>query len=484
MERERGIISKMKVVLVLPPAEKISEKKDTPTHQHVGLGYLAAMLEKNNIDVAIVNAKLDRMTAADTLKRVLSLRPDIVGITAMTHEINMASKLAASLKKDRPDLFIVIGGVHVTALPQETIKANSAFDAGIIGEGERSFLDIIRKIEKKDYDLSELHGVVYRKNGDVVLSLPSERIGDLDELPFPAWHMFQNATEYILITSRGCPFSCLFCMRALGQQVRKRSASNVVDEIEKVVRQRKPKRFLFYDETFTLDKKHVHEICDLLIQKGLSNAIRWSATTRVDSISEDILQKMKKAGCDHIEFGVESGDQKVLETIKKGITIEQAKKAISLAKNLGFHTETAFIIGHPDETIQTAYSTLKLASKLNADIVQLGIMVPYPGTEVAQLASKGMGGYKIISHNWSDYNKQLGNALELENLSRKDMERLQLIGYLKVFVYNWRFLDLARFIWNFRREMIAFLKNHLKGKKASRPSRINFLLMTKMIFER
>lgn len=450
----------------------------------MGLGYLAAMLERAGIGVAVVDAKLDRLTFDKTLQAVRDSMPDMVGITAMTHEINIASRLAEQIKKIIPHAFIVIGGVHVTALPLETLRANPAFSIGIIGEGERSFIDVIRLTEKGECDFSQLNGVVYRKGGEVLLSPPAERIEKLDELPFPAWHMFPRASEYIIITSRGCPFSCIFCMRALGQQVRKRSASNVVQEIEDVFNRRKPKRFLFYDETFTLDKNHVYEICGLLVQKGLNNRIKWSATTRVDSIDKDMLLKLKEAGCDHIEFGVESGNQDILKAIKKGITMAQAQRAVGLAKELGFHTETAFILGHPNETVQTAYETVHFASKLNADIVQLGIMVPYPGTEVAQLARKGLGGYKIISSDWSDYNKQLGNALELEHLSRKDLERMQLVGYLKLFIYNKRYLDLLRFVLNFRREMFAFLKNYLRKNKTHQPSRVNLSMMLQMIFKR
>lgn len=477
-------MNNIKVALVLPPAENVSEKKDTPTHQHVGLGYLASVLEKNGISVKIIDAKLDRMSFNDTVKAISSSGANVLGFTAMTHEINTAGKLAKRIKEEAPKTIIVIGGVHVTALPVETLKAYEAFDLGVLGEGEISFVELLRRIEKNNFDFSGIKGIVYRKDKEILLSHPAERIKDLDTLPFPAWHLFPNATEYIIITTRGCPFSCVFCMQAMGRQPRKRSALNVVEEMEKVILERKPRRFLFFDETFTLDKKHVYDICDLLIKKGISRVISWSATTRVDNIDRDILLKMKEAGCDHIEFGVESGNKDVLKRIRKGITLEQAERAVRLAKDLGLHNEIGFIIGHPNETLQTAYETLSFASKLNADIVQLGIMVPYPGTEVALMAREGRGGYNVISDNWSEYNKQLGNALEMENLSRKDLERLQLIGYLKLFVYNRRYLDLLRFIFNFRREMFAFLKNHFRKDKKSKPSRIGFTLMLRMIFSR
>jgi radical SAM superfamily enzyme YgiQ (UPF0313 family) len=474
----------MKVALVLPPAEVISEKKDTPTYQHVGLGYLAAVLKKQGIDVSIVDAKLDRLDFSQTIKRITDLRPALIGITAMTHEIKMAAALAEEIKKVSPNTFIALGGVHVTTLPVETLKKNKAFDIGVLGESEKLLPELVRMVEIGGHDFSGLSGIAFRKGSEIVLSGASGKIEELDELPFPSWELFPNATDYIIVTSRGCPYSCIFCMQASGKRVRRRSAASVVAEMENALLLKKPNRFMFFDETFALDKKRVHEICDLLIKKGLNNRIKWSATTRVDSVDKELLQKMKDAGCDHIEFGVESGNEEILKKIKKGITIEQAVNAVKIAKDLKLHTETGFIIGHPDETAETAYQTIYLASRLNTNYVQLGIMVPYPGTEVAEMAKNGLGGYKLLSYDWSDYNKQLGNALELKNLSRKDLERIQFAGYLKLFVFNRRYKDLFRFLLDFHREAFAFIRNYFRKGKASLPSNVKLSLMLKMIFSK
>jgi len=472
----------MKTVLVLPPARQVLERKDTPQYQHIGLGYIAAMLEKNNLKVKVVDAKLDRLSFTQTVELIKDLKPDILGISAMTHEIDTAAKLSSQLKHLLGKIFIVIGGVHVTALPKETLNEYPCFDAGIIGEGEYAMLELVKKIENSDYDISQIKGVVYRKGTQVLLSESAGRIEDVDLLPFPAWHQFPNASKYIIITSRGCPFSCVFCMQALGRKVRRRSAENVIEEMSRVLDERRPERFLFYDETFTLDKERVYAICDLMIKKGISKRVPWSATTRVDSIDKDILLKMKEAGCDHIEFGVESGDQKILDDIKKKITLKQAENALALAKDMNFHTEGAFILGHPNETLSTAYKTIYFAAKLNPDIAQIGIMVPYPGTEVFEMAKRGEAGYKILSRRWSDYNKQLGNALELDSLSRSDLEKLQLVGYLKLFVMNRRFRDLLKFILNYRREALSFIKNYFRKDKKQNDSNITIKMMFTMLF--
>lgn len=474
----------MKIALVLPPAEYLAEKKDTPKYQHIGLGYLASMLETKGFWVKIIDVKLERMKFKNTLEAIKSIRPDILGITAMTHEINIAAEIAKAAKSLLPKIFTVIGGVHLTALPVETLRAYGHFDIGIVGEGEYSFCDIAVSINDKKYDFSHIRGVVYRNGSDILLSQTAEKVENLDSLPFPAWHLFPMATEYIIITSRGCPYSCIFCMQASGHKIRKRSIGNIVGEIEKVLAERSPERFLFYDETFTLDRTRVFEICDSIIKMNMPRQMRWSVTTRVDCVDKDLLMKMKEAGCDHIEFGIESGDQEVLDRINKRITLKDAEYAVSIAKELGFHTEGAFILGHPNETLKTAYKTICFAAKLNPHIVQLGIMVPYPGTAVAQMAREGKGGYKIISDNWSDYNKQLGNALELEELNRSDLERLQLIGYVKLFIYNRRFMDFLKFIWDYKREMLSFIKNHFKRGKVYKRSKVDIFCMVRMIFNR
>lgn len=472
----------MNIVLVSPPSEKILEKTDVPRYQHVGLGYLAAVLEQNGFNVRVVDAKLDRLNFAQTLKVINSLRPNVLGITAMTHEIDIAYRLVKNMKELVPGVFIIIGGVHLTALPLETFQRYQFFDLGILGEGEQSILEVMNLIEKKDFNFSDVKGVVYRKDSKVYVSKPRERIKALDALPFPAWSQFPNAREYIIITSRGCPFFCIFCMRALGREYRKRSADNVVQEIESVLSDRKPERFIFYDETFTADREHAYSICDLIIKNGLSRHIRWFATTRVDNVDKGLLIKMKEAGCNCIAFGVETGDENVMERIQKKITLEQVRRAVELAKKIGFRVEGNFILGHPNETLKTAYKTIHFAAELNLDIAPIGIMVPYPGTEIARLAREGAYGYKIISDEWSDYNKQFGNTLELEDLNRLDLERLQLVGYLKLFIFNRRFIALLRFMWDYKREMFSFLRNHLKKVKVYHKSQINILLMIKMIF--
>ena len=475
----------MKLVLIHPPAKTVVEQKDIPNYQHIGLGYLASYLEKFGVDVKVIDAKLERLSLDDVIEMTLHEDPDVIGLTAMTHEIDRANETAVSIRNRINEALFVIGGVHVTALPRETLTAYNVFDVGIIGEGELTLQKLVDMLVQRKRDFSAIDGIVYRKGTGIMLNKEQSWIQDLDSLPFPAWRHFPKATVYRIITSRGCPFPCVFCMRASGKTQRVRSPENVVSEIEHVIKVEKPEKFMFSDETFTLNKNHVNRICDLLIEKKLHKEIKWGSTTRVDVISFELLDKMKSAGCYEIQFGVESGNEQVLRAIRKNIHMDQASKAINLAKRVGLHTEAAFILGHPNETFDTAYDTINFAAELNPDILQLGIMVPYPGTEVAKMAERGEGGYKILSNNWSDYNKQLGNALELDSLSRADLEKLQLIGYLKLFIFNRRFLGLLRFIFAYRLEMVSYIKSVVFQKRMStRKSEISFCKIVQLIIDR
>lgn len=472
----------MKIVLLNPPPRKVAEKKDVPQYQHVGLGYLTSALEGEGYDVKVMDAKLDRLSKKDVLEEIAAYSPDILGVTAMTHEIVMGAEVAKEYKDIDPNVKTVMGGVHVTALPEETLKQYPHIDAGMIGEGERTFPELIRAFERGEKDFSSIPGIVFRDNNNEIKYTQNEWIHDLDNLPLPNWKYFGNARNYMIITARGCPHSCIFCMQASGKAVRKRSPESVIKEIEEVLAERAPEMFLFYDETFTLDKERVHRICDILIERGLDKKIKWSVTTRVDSVDRPLLEKLKRAGCTHVGFGVESGNEVTLQLLKKRITKKQVREAMALAKEMEFYTEAGFILGNPNETVETALETIDFASELNPDLVLYGIMVPYPGTEVREMALKGEGGYRLLSEDWTEYNKQLGNAMELENLSRADLEKLQLVGYLRLFMANRRYVDFIKFVLNFWREMFGYLGNVMRKREERGEKRVSYFDVMKLVF--
>lgn len=445
----------MRIALINPPSAQILEAGDKPGAPHLGLGYIAGYLRGKGISCVVIDSKLegiDLNTIEETLRKH---RPDIVGLTAMTHDILQAEKVAKSVRKILPQTTIVIGGPHATALPYGTLRDYPIFDIVVFGEGEYTFYDLITALDGKK-DLAEIKGIGYREEERIQINEPRSMIQNLDELPFPAWDLFPKAPLYPIITTRGCPFRCIFCMRVLGNKVRKRSPRNVVDEIKMLINEYQAKEITFVDETFAIDLKHTERILDLMTQE-LPEKIMWGTTTRVDRVNYELLMKMKQAGCYHVGFGVESGNEDILKNTKKGITIDQVIKAIETTKRVGLETSVFFILGHPFETRQTIADTIKLAIKLKTTFVSFGIMVPYPNTEVYEMAKKGFGGYKILSQDWRDFNKQIGNALELEGLSRKDLEKLQLLAYAKFYLFNFRFGMFTKMLWKHRKLAIKIM---------------------------
>jgi anaerobic magnesium-protoporphyrin IX monomethyl ester cyclase len=445
----------MNVVLVNPPPPKLVERWDKPPYPHLGLACIASYLKSKGIACNVIDAKFEGVSLEEVETRLRILNPTIVGITSMTHEIYNADAVAQLAKKINPQVITVIGGCHVTALPLETMDEFKNFDVAIIGEGEYTFADVVNK------NLEDVEGIAWRKGDEVKINKPREPIQNLDDLPMPAWELFPKSSEYPMVTARGCPYKCNFCMRVMGNKVRKRSPQNVVAEMKKCVNAYHPKILRFMDETFTVNKSYLNEVLDLIITSGLQKKVKWDAQTRVDLVDEELLRKMKTAGCFALGFGVESGNQEILKNSGKNINLEQVVKATRLARKVGLQTEAYFIFGHPFETYQTAKDTINFAAKINTTKTTFGIMVPYPGTQIYELAKKGEGGYILISDDWRDYNKNIGNSLELKTLSRKQMERFQIEGYIYFYLRNLRFVDGAKYLVSQRRLGASILKKAL-----------------------
>jgi radical SAM superfamily enzyme YgiQ (UPF0313 family) len=453
--------SKVKVLLINPPPKQMIEPQDMPNYGHIGLGYLSSYLESKGVACQVIDAKLQRFNIEQILSNLANSPPDVVGITAMTHEINQAGGLSEAIKKKYPNTIVIVGGVHVTALPGETLEGLPFIDAVVIGEGEYTFYEFIKSIEN-DAGWGEIKGLAFRDRNRIKINEPREFIENLDELPFPAWHLFPKTPTYSIMTARGCPYKCIFCARPYGEKIRERSPANVVDELEYLVNRFQAKDIVFRDESFGVHRQRAAKILDLIRERSLHKKMGWVAELRVDTVKYDLVKKMKEAGCTGIGLGIESGNKDVLKATGKGITLEQAVEAVKIAKRVNLTTFAYFILGHPFETYETAMDTINFAAKLNTKYVSIGIMVPYPKTKVAEMAFRGEGGYKILSDNWADFNKQIGGALELEGLKRRDLEKLQIVGYLKFYLSNFAFLRLFRMIRERRRQIFFMLKKLLK----------------------
>jgi len=446
------------MMLVSPPAYRVVERYyDRPPYPRTALASLAAFLRASGIDVCVLDCKFDRLDYSAAVEKIVSACPDVVGFTAFTNEIIQAAHLAELVKQQDPRITTVIGGVHVTALPEQTMREFTTFDFGVVGEGEETLVEFLQA-RRDGAEPQSIQGLCFLDTGgNFVAGPPRRRISDIDSLPMPAWDMFAPGREYGLQTSRGCPFVCPFCMNPHGRTVRPRSVEKVLDEIAWLVENRSPRNILICDEAFTIKRPRTMEICRGLIDRGLSDRIRWRCHTHVRSIDLEMVTLMKQAGCVEIGIGAESGNEEILAKTGKGITTTDIVSAAEILRQARMPFQAFFILGHPDETPQTAGETIDFAVRLNPTLPVFGIMVPYPGTEIGRMAAEGDGGYILQARDWNDYNKQLGNAVSIRGLERKTLERMQFRGYLKVFIRNRRFGDLLKFIWRYRREGIAMI---------------------------
>jgi radical SAM superfamily enzyme YgiQ (UPF0313 family) len=455
----------MKVVLVNPP---ITTRIETVSKlglraPPLGLAYLGAMLEKENVDVTIIDAAVKEMSHSDVEEMLRSLNPDAIGVTSTTATINDALKTVTIAKQQCPQAVTVLGGCHVTFMPSETLASCPALDIGVMGEGEVTMSEIAKAL-KENTRFSAIDGIVYRKDGQIVVNKSRALIENLDAIPFPARHLLPMSRYTVLgqktvlasmITSRGCPFHCIFCSSSLmyGKQFRSRSPENVVDEIEEIVTKYKTHALEFLDDTFTVNKHRAEEIARQIIQRKLD--VRWIFGSRADLITKDLLNVFKKAGCYMFYLGVESGSERVLKTLKKGISLQQVRDALRAAREVGIEVTGSFIFGSPDETKADAMATINFAREAGFDFAQFTSMTPYPGTEVYELAKRdGL----IMTEDWSKFTT-IEPVMRTRQLDVKQISKLIFKAY-KNFYLRGSFLTKQIMKGRFK-IMIHVAKNYL-----------------------
>jgi len=456
-----------RILLVNPPAQVVRECYDEPNYPAIGIAYVAGYLQSHGYSPTVIDAKLARKTVQNTIDEIITIRPRILGLTAMTHMIATTARIARAVKAACPDTIVVLGGFHASFLPEATLREFPIFDFLIVGEGEIAFLNFCRCVLAGG-DPSELQGVAGKTIGPNGVTQTVRLNGrgpipdDLDELGWPAWELFPMAEMYPIMTQRGCPFGCNFCSRPYGRTLRQRSPAHIIGELTRSVRQFGCQAVDFYDETFTVRKTYVAEVCAAIVAAGLHKKLRFWSYVHANTIDVPTAKLMKNAGFAEVGFGVESGNPTIMRNMKKGVNRGDVVRAAEVFRIAGLRFAAYFIIGHPHETKKTVLDSIDLAAKLNPDSVAFGIMTPYPGTEVWEKAIRGQGGYKMLSMNWEDFNKQTGSALELDGLSRRQMEYLQLRGYLTVYLRNWRFREMFDAIWSNRRRIVFILGKLLR----------------------
>ncbi|WP_455285710.1 B12-binding domain-containing radical SAM protein [[Eubacterium] cellulosolvens] len=390
--------------------------------QPLGIGYLAAVLEKNGYDVTVEDCQCLGTSHAELAGILAKQSPDIVGISATTPTFG-SSILAASMVKERvPDAIVVIGGAQVCALPEETMS-HDCFDVGVWGEGELTMLELAAHIRNHGLKhFNRVKGVVFRHDGSVVQTERRPLIRDLDELPFPARHLLPPLAKYhpaptsyrrlpnaTIMTSRGCAGArCVFCDRSgMGFAVRFRSVENVFDEIEELIEIHGARDLKFFDDTFTLNPKRVFQICQEFERRGID--IPWCCLARTNTVSREMLKAMKDAGCWQLLYGLESMDENVLRNLKKLTTVEQNVRAVEWSHEVGLSVRANFIVGTPFDTWETMEKSLEEAIKLNMDFAHFNKFTPYPGCELYRMLAAQ--GYHYDPAKWDSQHDMKGTIM-------------------------------------------------------------------------
>ncbi|PIR18033.1 MAG: hypothetical protein COV46_01600 [Deltaproteobacteria bacterium CG11_big_fil_rev_8_21_14_0_20_49_13] len=367
----------------------------------IGLAQVAAAVRNSlSYDVIILDAEALELTISDTIKRIRSENPDYIGITAVTPSIYKASLLAKAIKDDNSEQLIILGGPHVTAIPEYTLKNYPCFDLAVLGEGEDTTVELLQSL-KNGKCLTNVAGIAYRDNGNILKTPKRLFITDMDRLPFPAWDLLPNIAEYYrppifsvkrlpstsLVTTRGCPGKCTFCDTSVfGQKVRGFSPEYVLKMINRLMHEYGIKDILFDDDCAPLLKARFERLLDMLIESDLG--LSWSCNSRIDIVRPDVLKKMKRAGCWQIAYGIESGSQKILDFYKKGITLKKIEEALAWTRDAGIMTKGFFMVGNPLETSETVEETINFAKRIKLDDFQITSFTPLPGSAVYPVADK------------------------------------------------------------------------------------------------
>jgi anaerobic magnesium-protoporphyrin IX monomethyl ester cyclase len=410
-------------VLLINPFYPISETPSPP----LGLAYLAAALEEAGVEVRVLDLVVTPYSAERLANILDDFLPELVGLTAVTMTVDHAMAVIDDVKRHRPRAVTVMGGPHVTFSAPQTLKDCPSLDVAVLGEGERTMVELVRAVTAGS-GFENVAGIAHRADGAIRFTPPRGFIADLDSLPPPARRLLPLGRYRALgmpismTTTRGCPHRCIFCIgrKMVGAKVRYRSPRKVADELEAIG------RLGFHqvniaDDLFTADKGHCAAVCDEILRRGLT--VQWTSFARVDTVSEDILSKMKAAGCTAVSFGVESANRAILKTVKKRITPEQVVEAVRMCARTGVTPCASFILGLPGETPETIQETMEFGIKLKELGLLYGfhLLAPFPGTNVRERSDAY--GIRILTDDWTQYHANRA-VTETETVSRSMLDAI------------------------------------------------------------
>ncbi|HIJ96623.1 MAG TPA: radical SAM protein [Desulfuromonadales bacterium] len=402
-------------ILLFRPPDPLQDSALLSHTRPMNLAYLAAMLRTVGFAVAIIDYETTPYSEQHLCSTLQTYQPLVAGITSTTPTVISAARLAAAIKSHAPETTTVIGGSHAGAMPEGTLREFPSFDCLIFGEGEVTLLELCQSV-RDGGKYNAINGLAWRNNGNIMLNAQRQLVSDLDSLPFPARDLIDYSTQAghssrgfsnkmlstELFTSRGCPVGCSFCaiQATFGRTVRFRDPAYIEEEVRLMVRNQHFNHVVIADDTFTLKPDRAAAISEMLGRSGITS---WNCDTRVNSVSLDLLKIMKRCGCEKVAFGVESGSQRILDLVGKGISVDQVRRAVQWARQAGItHIEGNFIIGcDPSETVQDLEMTRELITSLPWTFVSVAVIVPYPGTPVREKMLAA--GLMEDATRWEDY---------------------------------------------------------------------------------
>jgi radical SAM superfamily enzyme YgiQ (UPF0313 family) len=413
----------------------------------IGLAYIAAVIEQTGMRAQIVDGIAEDLSLEETLTRITAFQSDAVILLTTTASYTNDTQVSRAVRELLPGVTLGLTGSHANALPEESLRDFGA-DFVLLGEAEETLRELLGRWEGS---WETIAGLCVRNGASHIRTPARAEITDLDSLPFPARHLlpayyspFDHRTPYTsIIPSRGCPYSCTYCRAgSVWKDTRFRSPANVVKEIRHIVEQEGIEEIFFYSDTFTIHKRWVMELCDLLVKGGLR--VRWTCNSRVDTIDEEMVAAMRTAGCHLMAFGTESGDQAILDGVKKLATVEDAERAVRMTKAGGIECLTFFMLGLPGETWETIETSIRFALRLDPDYLVVYIATPYPGTEFYDLA-KSQGW--LVDEDWQRYLSTESAVIRTKHLSPEDLLKARRVFYRRFYFrpsYMWRRLKSIR----------------------------------------
>ncbi|MCD6362658.1 MAG: radical SAM protein [Synergistetes bacterium] len=455
----------MRVLLAVPPTPSTLKRILGTGAPPLGISYLAAYIREAGHEVKLIDGFEEGLSRNELIERIKRFSPDVVGISTLTANLYRGYQMAKVIKEVNDKIKILMGGPHVSFIPEESLKECPYVDVIVRGEGEITLLELLQELEKKEPNLKNVKGITWReKNGKIISNPPRAPIEDLDTLPFPAYDLLpmdrykvnKKIITGTMITSRGCPFGCIFCSssKLMGKRWRGRSPENVVEEMELLVKKYGVNEIEFLDDTFTFDKERAIKIANLIRRRDLE--IAWGCSSRVDTLDDELARELKKGGCYRIYMGIESGSQKTLRLINKGITTEKAERAVSIAKAHGLEVIGSFIIGVPGETKEDILSTIRFAKKLGIDYAQFTLLTPYPGTPIYRYALENN---LLLTKNWSLYG-MLDPVMKVPGFTSKDLIKFIKRAYISFYInpaFFWKEIKKGRLFF-LRRAINGFLR--------------------------